>query len=208
MFCGKCGKQSPEGYEFCMGCGSILEMDQQDLTISKQEGTIKTVKNKSYINIIVSVVSIILIAVCVFLGLKMFSRDQGYMRDTKWGMTVEQVMQSERSEPSSPLNEDGFLSYKVTDIEGAEGLSATLNYKFTNGRLTFAIAGITTDQVEKASIPIIKLYSEKYGDAIDYSQVTDSLEVHTWATQKSSIELSFFTTGLLMMSFTDINNKN
>ena len=33
MFCGKCGANIPDGYEFCMKCGTKIDMNQDNTEI-------------------------------------------------------------------------------------------------------------------------------------------------------------------------------
>lgn len=113
MFCQMCGKENSDQNTFCLYCGYNIAENKTER--SKEIYIIITnfLKNKKLVMIILGIVLIILILALTSLKLD----KNGYFRNTKWGMTLEQVKASEsngRSDFSNYNYEKKSFSMKLT----------------------------------------------------------------------------------------------
>jgi hypothetical protein len=72
----------------------------------------------------------------VFSVSSLFAQDRYDVRKAKWGMTKSEVISSEY--PLRPAKNDTYNYYDLSfeNVELSNGQTATINYKFSNGKLT------------------------------------------------------------------------
>ena len=201
MFCGKCGKQDQAGYEFCMNCGTKFEHSNTNNEI--QVETILNPKNKMQKKVFIAVLLIAIVSIAIFIGVDLLGQDNGYVRDTTWGMNVGEVVDSEDIEPMLPYDGDGTLSYLVSDFEGLDGNESMLTYTFDSDILVSSTTAMTDDNAYKIADELKELYIKKYGDMVE-----DNGYKYSWETEKSVIEIVMFLDEVLMITFTDITYED
>lgn len=85
MFCGKCGSNIPDGYEFCMKCGTKIDLESLEVdTIQIPVMSNQVPSNKNRLKILIPVVVLVVIAISIgsyfvfFTSTKIEGRYNGY----------------------------------------------------------------------------------------------------------------------------------
>ena len=206
MFCGKCGKQVPVGYEFCMNCGTKLAEENQGENVTEQTNAKEVQKKKSSKKIIILSVTILVLAISIFFGWKLIVNNQDYMRNTSWGMTMDEVQEVETVELELQIKsaEDKERAKSLAEISGEpyveeerlrgdienfemfdENNSLFLNYVFVDNKLISI--SIVIDSANTKINSLINKYNKLYGDAVEE---TDFLHTYNWSNAQSIIELT------------------
>lgn len=192
MFCPKCGKENSDQNTFCLYCG--FKLVENGLARSKEKHIqgIGFLKNKNLIMIIVGILVIILV-----LALANQNPDKnGYFRNTKWGMTIEEVKVSEKNEKSDFSNyskEKQMLFYETSNLPFFKGNNAGITFSFNSkGELiegTYNLFLKDTDLNSNEYLDdLIEVFKKKYGSNYEKKDVYSS---YIWTTSKSKIEIIY-----------------
>lgn len=71
MFCNNCGKEIPEGSEFCPYCGKNLIKQQSNIQTEMYN---KKIEDDKSANMVLIVVGIIFLAIAIFMTVKNFNK--------------------------------------------------------------------------------------------------------------------------------------
>ena len=188
MYCNKCGRQIIDNSEFCSFCGSKISGDVTPLETANQN---REIKNKKQMIIIFSISAIIIITAFILMYTFLI-KDQGYFRNTKWGMTFEEV---EKVETNQITRIGDTVSGEVTDALGFEGNTVLVGYNFDdNGKLvsaSYVISGVVDDIIDRDNAISVfayasDVYSKKYGKPNDEYLQNGVL---SWETKNSKITM-------------------
>ena len=96
MFCGKCGANIPDGYEFCMKCGTKIDMNQDNTeiehTINDNDKEIRKKKiHKKGILLILGILIAVLLAGAGVAYTKIASVRNGYFANIAWATDIDTV---------------------------------------------------------------------------------------------------------------------
>lgn len=197
MFCGKCGKQIPDEDEFCMYCGSKIETTNEILITKTKKA------NKKVLFILIPIIIILVIGL-VFLLKNSFMVDKGYLQNAAWGMTVEQVEKSQKTEPIGEYK-DHQLMYNLTDIEGINGLNGFILYEFDESdNLKSGSLYLLTDNgnfdTNKVCDDMVTIYDKRYGTKHEKSTSYS----YKWTTSNSIIEMLIVTENIVAINFNEL----
>jgi uncharacterized protein YxeA len=192
MYCGKCGKKIPDGYEYCMYCGAKV-------------GNQNMVKKKKIFKIIISIIAlIVVIGGGLFLYFQFSTKNFGYLRNTKWGMSLSEVKNTEKGNNIS--KDSSTLIYLTNDNVGLEKINTTVSYSFDNGKLSKGAILVFTNETGKDSQTILdsilSAYRSLYGKEIEATGYS-----YSWITKKSRIEVDYVTKDSIMIMYNEISEK-
>ncbi len=155
---------------------------------------------KTHKKLTIIIAAILLLAVIALCFYAFRPRD---FRKASWGMTQEQVI---RSEGSEPLNQTpSSLSYRLTSIEGVD-YDTVFFYRFdgeTDG-LWQASMGVTTQGYNtKLAKKIVNAFEEKYGEPDKYEE-TDG-NYNSWWYQGDTEIYTGQIENYIYITYTDID---
>lgn len=208
MYCNKCGQQIIDNSEFCSFCGSKISDDVTPLETSNPN---REIKNKKHMIIIFSISAIIIITAFILMYTFLI-KDQGYFRNTRWGMTFEEV---ENVETNQITRIGDTVFGEVTDALGFEGNTVLVGYNFDdNGKLTsasYAISAKVDDIINRGNAESVfeyasNIYSKKYGKPNDEYLQNGVL---SWDTKNSTITMILLSNkneSAIMIRYEDIKS--
>lgn len=203
MFCGKCGKEVPDGYEFCMNCGAKLEKaDEQVAEIVKPK--------KKWIIPVVIVLAIIIVAVGAIYFVKDSQAKSGLYNNIAWGTSIEKIQEMVEKNPDNAfetiVNEEKTVVYDtVSDFYNFEHVTAMVTYECEvdselHGVTIFIINGEDSSYTDNMiGETIIEDFDKLYG-----AHGEDVIS-KVWTTPKSKIALTYFAEGCLVLEYDDIS---
>lgn len=189
MFCGKCGKEVPEGYEFCMNCGTKLALEVEE-TISP----VKVKKKKKWLIIPIVLILLAVIVIGVLYFITICQERKGLYNNIAWGTPYREVKEivgaDYKDGPESVLAdyEKQMIYDSVDDYQGFEEVGALVFYDCNNGGTLQAVRLIVTngDDSNYSNKEIFEGLEEKfsklYGEGI---QMSSSKKI--WNTEESKI---------------------
>lgn len=191
MFCGKCGNEVPEGNQYCIHCGNRFE-DGQDIVLNRVNQPHSKFKA---IFIIIPILLIAIVGVLYFINPLGIGKE-GYFRDTKWGMSVEQVEKSEKAEKHGEYS-DNMLKFLDTNVKEIKGENCSVAYEFDrNDKLISGTLIMTFDDfkfnTQDLRDSFVKKYEKKYGECDSSTNYS-----YHWTTEKSEIEITVIQTGAI-----------
>ena len=220
MFCGKCGANIPDGYEFCMKCGTKIDMNQDNTeiehAINDNDKEIRKKKiHKKGVLLICGIMIAVLLAGAGVIYAKIASVRNGYFANIAWGTDIDTV----KEKVDKAYNCDSSISRDrdsvIVDIENYEkmdGVSAmTILYCKEGERLNevstiFVIHDDSTYSESKVVKKIVEIYSKLYGK---YEQEKDDeCFFYTWKTKNSYIELSGIEEKVVLLQFKQLDDVN
>lgn len=204
MYCRKCGENINQTDEFCLHCGSKVdhEIEENKLQDGNEQSTksvgisnekqILKVHKKSKIKIFYILIPIIVLAFVGALYFYNLNGNDDYFRDSKWGMSIDEVIQKEGVTPDLVEEEKLlFILNKGKELEGVsstdvlnQGVTYTFdsNKKLTTGRHDLLLnEGVSTNKVMS---DLVIVFEKKYGNNHE-----DTGNSYTWKTRKSIITL-------------------
>lgn len=206
MFCGKCGANVPDGYEFCMKCGTKVDITQTEvLTPTENAAPAQKKINKKVLIPVIGVIAVALIAVALIFGLKGSAEKNGYFANIPWGTDIETVQKKVdktfKCESSIVKDKDSVIAF-IENYDGMQGVNALpILYCEDKGTLnevsiTFSAEDGSRYTGEKIADELIEKYNKLFGKA-------DSSKGYSykWTTKNSTIELVIVSEDLIMLEF-------
>ena len=207
MFCGKCGANVPDGYEFCMKCGTKIDISQAESTASAVVETKPEKKgiNKKVLIPVVAAIVIVLAVVAILFGMKGAAEKNGYFANIPWGTDIETVQKKVdkafKCESSIGKDKDSVIA-SIENYDGMKGVNALpILYCEDKGTLNkvsimFSAEDDSRYTGEKIADELIGKYDKLFGKA-------DSSKGYSykWKTKNSTIELVIFSENLIMLTY-------
>lgn len=202
MFCGKCGANVPDGYEFCMKCGTKIEINQLE-TNDENESSKRT--NKKMLIPVIGIIVVLFIATGFIFGLKITQEKSGYFANIPWGTDIETVKKEvdKTFKCESFIGEDkNSVTAMIVDYDGMKGVTALpVFYCEDNGTLNEVSIMLTAeDKSDYTEEQVIKEVVAKYDKLFGKSDNSKGFS-YIWETPNSTIELVSFSEELILMTF-------
>jgi hypothetical protein len=179
-----------------MKCGTKVSAEDGEIISANIVEPIVRKKSKKVI-LIIAVLIVALVGIGAFCYIKYFKHDNGFYRDTQWGMTISEVQELY---PEANLNDKGdLLTNWAEDYDDIEGFDTFENFIFDNNKLTETSILCVIGDDSYTSEDLINHFKEKY-DKI-YGKSTDN----TWKTKKSKIQVSVISDDIINIKYKDIN---
>ncbi len=127
--------------------------------------------------------------------------DLDYFRNTKWGMTKDEVKNSETFDEQDE-DDPNKLSYIVNDNLGFENADTYVTYTFDENDQTLVSASVLflgSDANQTKTMMLLNKYRERYGEYEDPGYLGGK-----WVTNHSIIEISYVMDGVISVSYSDI----
>jgi hypothetical protein len=204
MFCPKCGSEIPEGYEFCMKCGTKAVLEQPSNEVTKVDD-----KSKKFLPFLI--IGIVVVAAILFIITSGGSaaEKKGLFKGVEWESDTATAMKKlNKALPKIDFKEsDNGIIGIDEEYKGKEGVS--LGYM-----LTFKGSGKTLSEVSLIyTVSDDSKYTsdDVYEDAVkEYTKLygkpdTDKGYQVEWETEESEVEISHVMDGLVMQSFKPLN---
>lgn len=202
MFCGKCGANVPDGYEFCMKCGTKIEINQLE-TNDENESSKRT--NKKMLIPVIGIIVVLFIATGFIFGLKITQEKSGYFANIPWGTDIETVKKEvdKTFKCESFIGEDkNSVTAMIVDYDGMKGVTALpVFYCEDNGTLNEVSIMLTAeDKSDYTEEQVIKEVVAKYDKLFGKSDNSKGFS-YIWETPNSTIELVSFSEELILMTY-------
>ena len=203
MFCGKCGAEVPDGYEFCMKCGAKIE--------PTQEAGIETPKKKSkkWLIPVVLVIIVAIIAVVAVYIIKDMQKKSGLYNNIAWETSFEDIktmIDKNNGDEEVTTADDKSLAYEIIDTykEDKDVLAMVVydckdDDKLHSVQLIIANGEDSKYTDSKLYDKYAKEFNDLYGDSEE-----DTLG-EKWTTKRSEITLIYISDGMLIVNYKDIN---
>lgn len=207
MFCGKCGANVPDGYEFCMKCGTKIDTSSVDTTetnVVAVKPEQKRINKKILISVVAAIVIVVAVLAIVF-GMKGAAEKNGYFANIPWGTDIETVQKKvdKRFKCESEIVEDkDCVIAAIENYDGMKGVSAIpalyCEDKGTLNKVTvmFSVKDGSKYTGEKIAFELIEKYNKLFGKADSNKGYS-----YKWSTKNSTIELVFLSKDLIMLEF-------
>ncbi len=164
MYCFRCGKPIREDADYCTYCGTYLKEDpepdagkfpEKDIPVSlpERENPPVRVKRKAHsiwLAVVLGVFVCLAAAAVVLAGtMQNWWGKTPPFRNAEWGMTQEQVENTETAQLSKEKHRDGEYSLYavVDDFEGLEGDLIEIQYIFTKDGILYG-ASVSLEQMQ------------------------------------------------------------
>lgn len=200
MFCGKCGKEVPEGYEFCMGCGAKLEPTPEQIVEPVK------VKKKWIIPVAIILLVVIIAGVAIYF-ISENKKKSGLYNNIPWQISYEELcklMETKKTGEVECDDKQQIVFEIIEDYKEDVGIDAIVIYSCEDdGTLRSIFFMISNgDDSEYTDSKLFDKYAEElselYGEGKEYSVMT------TWETPKSDIRLVYATDGMITLDYQDI----
>ncbi len=219
MFCGKCGANIPDGYEFCMKCGTKIDLNQDNMEIEDAKNEDKEIRRKKIhkkgILLICGIMIAMLLVGAGVVYTKIASARNGYFANIAWGTDIDTVKEKvdKAYDCESAMSDDrDCVMAKIEDYKEMRGVTALTglycqdNECLNEVTVVFLIdddsAYTESDVVEKVTEEYNKLYGECDKDEkFDYHS-------YTWKTKNSYIELSRIEELMVLLRFKQLDDVN
>jgi len=198
MFCKQCEKETAGKNGFCLYCGEKFEKTKSRIPEYDLWENEKPVKNNKK-RLILLGSAFALVMMLIFLIPMIDIDNQGYFRDTKWGMSMEQVRSSEKAEFIAATPD--ALFYEIDNLPGFEGKKTGVTYDFdAHGELMhgYYLLSFSESDINGKTLmnKLATGYEKIYGK--DYATEDDSF---TWFTDKSYIRIFYADEGGIIITF-------
>ena len=203
MFCGKCGAEIPDGYEFCMKCGSKIDLTQ------KNNVEVPKKKSKKWLIPVIAVVVIIVIAIVAIYFVKDMQKKSGLYNNIAWGTSFENVkaiVDKENGDEKVEASDDKSLVFEQVDnYKGDSGVSATVIYDCKSDDTLHSVQLFISngDDSKYTDSQLYDKYEKEFTDLYGESG-NDTLGM-TWKTEKSKIKLIHLGENAYIIEYEDIN---
>lgn len=207
MICKKCGANIPDGFAFCMQCGTKVENKETDsseengaisesLALSKTQNSSR---KRLYVGAAVSLVLVILVVLGILFSDGDSNAKKGYFAGIPWGTDIDTVQnQIENNFNVFNIARDGNseIVVELYDYEGMEDVFALGGFKFnySNGLESVGLfLGPTEGSAywdKGFSDEIVGRYNKLYGVS---EPSGDLWEEYTWEAQESVIAVTVMT---------------
>jgi len=207
MICDKCGANVPDGYEFCMKCGTKIKTSQVvpvEASLEEAAPEKRKITKKELIPVI-TVAVVIIALVAIMLGMKGGSEKNGYFANIPWGTDIETVqrMIDKTYKCESLIGKDkNTVIATIENYDGMQGVSALLlltcedNSTLNEVSVLFSAEDGSKYTSEKIAAELVKKYNGLFGKAD-----TSSGYSKKWMTKNSTIELLDLTDNLIALRF-------
>lgn len=207
MYCGKCGAIIPDGYEFCMKCGTKIETPNEETaenSIVEAEPVKKGIKKKVLIPVI-AVIVVALASIVIIFGTRNNVEKNGYFANIPWGTDIETVQKDVEQffNCESSIEEDeNLVIASIENYEGMQGVKASpILYCDDDGKLNkVSIVFTRDDNSEYTGDKIADRLIEKYNKLFNTADKSEKY-THKWVTENSTIKLFKLTEDFMMLQF-------
>lgn len=194
--CSECGADVSEKAVICPKCGCPVEVSLEEVRQKKKSNVKK---------IIIGTVALIIVALIAFGIYKFVNRadTSGYYNGFKWGMTYEQVKE-QLGDEALGTDDKKYVYINIEDYDGKEDIDALITYECIDNLLCeitiFISNGDGSSYTDESLI-------EDYIEELDklYGQYEKDSIFYVWNTEKSKIELTYFSDRLVVLNYKDIN---
>jgi len=197
----KCGAEVFEGYNFCMKCGSKIEVTTLDVNDASVE---VPKKKKKLLLLIFAIIIVIALIGAIIYYMKYTKERSGLYNDIAWGTSLDKVGEMLGKYKVEKGKSFTSISCMISDYEGKEDIKAEFNYDFDDGGLfrVGMLLFIGNDSPYTA-LKLIKEYSDKFDKL--YGDYEENNESYIWYTKKSKILLVQFSDRFVIVQYEDIN---
>lgn len=204
MFCGKCGAEVPDGYEFCMKCGAKIGTTQEINTVDQNK------KSKKWLIPVLAIVIIAVIAVVAIYFFKDAQKKSGLYNNIAWETSFEDIksmIDKNNGDEEVITADDKSLAYDtIKTYKEDEDVSALVVYDCKDDDKLHSIELFITNG-EDSKYTDSKLYDKYAKEFTDlYGDSEDETVGEKWTTKKSEITLIYMTDGMLVVDYKDINS--
>ena len=216
MYCGKCGSKIPEGYEFCMNCGSKIESPfvviAKDSDCKEFRYPKRSIGKKQKVILLITLVCILLM-VSVVATVFYFHKpedDMGYFANIPWGTDIKtaEKMVEEKLEIEGDIKKEkdsegnDTLHFEIKNYEGASGIDTNARLFFDSenclNQVTVFVLQDGSDKgaVKETADRLIAKFDSLYGK--HYKKLEYE---YNWMAEDAAISISQLTDDLLIMNF-------
>ncbi len=198
--CVECSADISDKAELCPHCGCPIADSIEDKRKKLQR------KIKKILIPIVVILILCCIALCLIVGVKIYSKKIGYYNNLKWGITSAQLEKKLKKE----INEDKkcIVGDSEKDYEGIRGMIAVPFYYWDDSdRYNYVSILISNDDKEYSSNvavnKIVDIYNKRYGE-----NTTPNSYTYEWETSKSKIKMIYLVDNFITVEITDKDNPH
>ena len=189
--CPECGWEISDKAKACSHCGYPLNSHKNTATTSKR--------------IVLSLLALVALGIIVFLVLSKSIDNSDYFRNTRWGMSKEEVKKSEINSVSLPQENDDMLNFMTYDNFAVPDIECQVSYEFENDSLVSAILFVSSaDLDQKKALEILDAYQDKFGE---YEKLPYALG-GVWKTAHSFIQVFYVSEGIAAITYKDITRPD
>lgn len=204
MFCGKCGAEVPDGYEFCMKCGAKIGTTQEINTVDQNK------KSKKWLIPVLAIVIIAVIAVVAIYFFKDAQKKSGLYNNIAWETSFEDIksmIDKNNGDEEVITADDKSLAYDtIKTYKEDEDVSALVVYdcKDDDKLHSIELFIINGEDSKYTDSKLYDKYAKEFTDL--YGDSEDETVGEKWTTKKSEITLIYMTDGMLVVDYKDINS--
>lgn len=202
MFCGKCGKEVAEGYEFCMGCGERVEL----ITEHAIQPMIALKKKKHIIPVAVILFVIVVIVATVFL-LNSYKKRAGLYNDIPWQISYEELCKLVETKKTGEIicdDKQKIVFETINNYRDDIGVDVIIFYKCDDAgtlRNTYLMIN-NGDGSKHTDFELFNKYEKELSNL--YGEKEPDSVISTWKTSKSTIKLANIVDGVITIDYQDI----
>ena len=220
MFCGKCGANIPDGYEFCMKCGTKIDMNQDNTeiehTINDNDKEIRKKKiHKKGILLSLGILIAVLLAGAGVAYTKIASVRNGYFANIAWATDIDTV----KEKVDKAYNCDSIISddrdcvmAEIEDYKEMKGVTALtgLYCKDKECLNEVTVVFLIDDDSDYTESDVVEKVTKEYNKLYGECDKNEKLDFHsyTWKTKNSYIELSRIEELMVLLQFKQLDDTN
>ena len=227
MYCGKCGAYIPDGYEFCMKCGTKIDVSQievdktsktevtqidessekEDKHIENTEvGEVDSDKKQNISKRLKPIIIVGVITILILIGIfamRCTNEKDGYFLNIPWGTELEDVQEKVIKKYNAETRiEDQCVIAAIKDYEGMKDVTI-LPYFYCekNGTLHTVLAIISPENGSSYTVEQAgEKLIEKYIDLFGDAE-SPRTGSYKWTTKNSVIELTYIGDNSIFLSY-------